>query len=90
MASSDLRRRLSWLIAVRLVVSTTLLGWAILMQVRAQGVENRGFYLLIALTYGLSVFYGSTLRFVRPGAMLAKPQGGSRGRSATLAMRISY
>ncbi len=64
MATTDLRRRLSWLIAVRLVVSTTLLGWAILMQIRAQGVENRGFYLLIALTYGLSVFYGSTLRFV--------------------------
>src|SRR5512142_2604907 len=64
MASTDLRRRLSWLIAVRLGVSTTLLGWAILMQIRAQGVENRGFYLLIALTYGLSVFYGATLRFV--------------------------
>jgi two-component system sensor histidine kinase PilS (NtrC family) len=64
MASTDLRRRLSWLITVRLLVSTTLLGWAILMQIRAQGVENHSFYLLIALTYGLSVFYGATLRFV--------------------------
>ena len=64
MPITDLRRRLVWLIAVRLVVSTTLLGWATLMQIRAQGVENRGFYLLIALTYALSVFYAFTLRFV--------------------------
>jgi two-component system sensor histidine kinase PilS (NtrC family) len=62
MASTDLRSRLAWLIAVRLVISTTLLGWAILMQIRTQGGENRAFYLLIALTYGLSVFYGGTLR----------------------------
>ncbi len=64
MASTDLRRRLSWLITARLVVSTTLLGWAILMQIWTQGVEDRPFYLLIALTYGLSVVYGLTLRFV--------------------------
>ncbi len=64
MATTDFRRRLSWLIAARLVVSTTLLGWAVLMQIRAPGVENGAFYLLIALTYGLSVVYGITLRFV--------------------------
>ncbi len=64
MASTDLRRRVSWLIAIRLVVSTTLLGWAILMQIWTKSVENGPFYLLIALTYGLSVVYGVTLRFV--------------------------
>jgi len=64
MPSTDFRRRLSWLIAARLVVSTALLGWAVLMQVRAPGVENGAFYLLIALTYGLSIVYGATLRFV--------------------------
>ncbi len=62
--NADFRRRVSWLIAARLVVSTTLLGWAVLMQIRAPGVENRPFYWLIALTYGLSVVYGVTLRFV--------------------------
>jgi two-component system sensor histidine kinase PilS (NtrC family) len=64
MPSTDIRRRLSWLIAVRLLISTTLLGWAILMQIRAPGVETRAFYLLIAATYGLSILYGATLRFV--------------------------
>jgi two-component system sensor histidine kinase PilS (NtrC family) len=64
MASTDLRRRLSWLIAVRLVISTTLLGWAVVVQIRTPGVENHAFYLLIALTYGLSIIYGATLRFV--------------------------
>jgi two-component system sensor histidine kinase PilS (NtrC family) len=74
MASTDLRRRLSWLIAVRLVVSTTLLGWAVLMQIRTQGVENRSFYFLIALTYALSVFYGATLRFVQQRRWLVDVQ----------------
>jgi two-component system sensor histidine kinase PilS (NtrC family) len=64
MPSTDIRRRLSWLIAVRLLISTTLLGWAILMQIRAPGVETRAFYLLIAATYSLSILYGATLRFV--------------------------
>ena len=64
MPTTDIRRRLSWLIAVRLLISTTLLGWAILMQIRAPGVETSAFYLLIAATYGLSILYGATLRFV--------------------------
>jgi hypothetical protein len=64
MATTDLRRRLMWLITVRLVVSTTLLGWAMLMQVSSPGVEIQSFYLLIALTYGLSFVFGATVRFV--------------------------
>ena len=60
--TTDIRRRLSWLIAVRLLISTTLLGWAILMQIRAPGYDTRAFYLLIAATYGLSILYGATLR----------------------------
>jgi two-component system sensor histidine kinase PilS (NtrC family) len=64
MLSTDLQRRLSWVIAVRLVISTTLLGWATLLQIRTPGVETGAFYLLIALTYGLSVLYGLSLRFV--------------------------
>jgi two-component system sensor histidine kinase PilS (NtrC family) len=64
MPNADFRRRLSWLIAARLIVSTMLLGWAVLMQVRAPGVENGAFYRLIALTYGLSIVYGVTVRLV--------------------------
>jgi two-component system sensor histidine kinase PilS (NtrC family) len=64
MASTDLHRRLSWVIAVRLLISTTLLGWATLLQIRAPGVETGAFSLLIGLTYGLSVLYGLSLRFV--------------------------
>jgi two-component system sensor histidine kinase PilS (NtrC family) len=62
MANTDLQRRLSWVIAIRLVISTALLGWAILAQIRTPGVETGAFYLLIALTYGLSVLYGLSLR----------------------------
>jgi two-component system, NtrC family, sensor histidine kinase PilS len=62
MATTDIRRRLSWLIGARLLISTTLLGWAMLMQVRAPGAETGPFYLLIAATYGLSILYGASLR----------------------------
>ena len=60
----NLRRRLSTLIAVRVVISTLLLGWAIVIQV-SQPETFRGdpLFLLIGLTYALSVLYFATLRF---------------------------
>ena len=57
-------RRLSTLIAVRVVVSTLLLGWAILIQISQPGAfPVDPFFFLIGLTYALSVLYFATLRF---------------------------
>jgi len=61
----SLRSRLSTLIAVRVVVGTLLLGSAILIQVNRPGAfPGDPFFLLIGLTYGLSILYLATLRFV--------------------------
>ena len=60
-----LRARLSMLIAVRVVVGTLLLGWAILLQINTPGVfPVDPLFLLIGLTYALSVVYIATMRFV--------------------------
>jgi len=61
----DLRSRLSTLIAVRVVVSTVLLGSAILIQISRPGAfPIDPFFFLIGLTYALSVVYYATLRYV--------------------------
>ena len=61
----DLRARLSTLIAVRVVVSTLLLGSAILVQLNLPGAfPIDPFFFLIGITYALSVAYLATLRFV--------------------------
>jgi two-component system sensor histidine kinase PilS (NtrC family) len=58
-----LRARLSTLIAMRLVVSTALLGSAVLVELRGAGTfPVNPFFFLIAVTYALSVVYGATLR----------------------------
>jgi two-component system sensor histidine kinase PilS (NtrC family) len=73
-----LRARLSTLIAVRLVVSSLLLGWAILIQIRQPGAfPVNPFFLLIGLTYALSVVYLATLRFSERHAWLADVQFGA-------------
>jgi two-component system, NtrC family, sensor histidine kinase PilS len=60
----NLHERLSTLIAARLVVSTLLLGSATLVQISSPGAfPVDSFFLLIALTYGLSIVYLTTLRF---------------------------
>jgi two-component system sensor histidine kinase PilS (NtrC family) len=60
----NLRRRLATLILVRLVVSTVLLGSAIVIQISHPGVlPVDPFFFLIGLTYALSVVYLVTLRF---------------------------
>ena len=74
----DLRARLFKLIAVRLVVSTLLLGWAILIQYSQPGAfPVNPFFFLIGLTYALSVVYLATLRFVERQPWLADVQFGS-------------
>ena len=63
--TSDSRRRLVWLIGSRVVVSTLLLGSAVVFQVNAPGtLAVDPFFFLIGLTYGLSVIYAITLRFI--------------------------
>src|SRR5688572_26101183 len=74
----DLRSRLSTLIAVRVVVSTLLLGSAILIEITRPGAfPIDPFFFLIALTYGLSVVYFVTLRWVNRFPWLADAQMGA-------------
>jgi two-component system, NtrC family, sensor histidine kinase PilS len=71
----DLSTRLATLIAVRVVVSTVLLGSAILIQVNRPGAfPNDPFFPLIGLTYGLSVLYLATLRFAERHAWVVDLQ----------------
>jgi two-component system sensor histidine kinase PilS (NtrC family) len=59
----DLRGRLSTLIAIRVVVSTLLMGSAIVVQISRPGsLPVDPFFFLIGLTYALSVVYLATLR----------------------------
>jgi two-component system sensor histidine kinase PilS (NtrC family) len=65
MLSTELRRKLGWLIAVRAVISTILLGSAVIMQITAPGaLPIDPFFFLIGLTYALTIAYALTLRFV--------------------------
>jgi hypothetical protein len=65
MIETDLRRKLAWLIGVRAVISTVLLGGATVAQIRAPGLlPVDPFFFLIAITYGLTILYAATLRFV--------------------------
>jgi two-component system sensor histidine kinase PilS (NtrC family) len=71
----DLRSRLSTLVAVRLVVGTLLLGWATLIQFNRPGtLPVDPFFLLIGVTYALSVAYLATLKFVNRHPWLADAQ----------------
>src|SRR5688572_2161735 len=74
----NLRFRLSTLIAVRVVVSTLLLGWAILIQLNRPGTfPVNPFFFLIGLTYALSIAYLATVRFVDRQLWLADFQLGA-------------
>jgi two-component system sensor histidine kinase PilS (NtrC family) len=74
----DLRSRLSTLIAVRVVVSTLLLGSAILIQLSRPGsFPVDPFFFLIGLTYGLSVVYIGSLPYAAQHHWLADLQFGA-------------
>jgi two-component system, NtrC family, sensor histidine kinase PilS len=61
--TSDLRRKLRWLIAIRAVISTVLLGSATFVQINSPGsFPIDPFFFLIGLTYALTAFYAATLR----------------------------
>jgi two-component system sensor histidine kinase PilS (NtrC family) len=62
---SDLRRKLAWLIAIRAVISTLLLGGATFAQITAPGsFPVDPLFFLIAAIYALTIAYAITLRFV--------------------------
>jgi two-component system, NtrC family, sensor histidine kinase PilS len=62
---TDLRRKLLWLIAGRATVITVLLGSAIVILTRAPGsFPIDPFFAVIGVTYGLTVVWALTLRFV--------------------------
>ena len=65
MSSSDLRYTLARLIVIRAIVSSLLLGAAIVAQVTAPGsLPIDPFFVLIAVTYGMTAVYAATLRLV--------------------------
>ena len=71
----DLRSRLSKLITVRVIVSTLLLGSAILIQLNRPGAfPVNPFFFLIGLTYGLSVVYMLSLPYAARHNWLADVQ----------------
>jgi hypothetical protein len=73
----NLRSRLSTLIAVRVVVSTLLLGSAILVQINRPGAfPIDPFFFLIGVTYALSVLYLASLRIVERHPWIADAQLG--------------
>src|SRR5215204_3134598 len=65
MSDGGLRKNLAWLIAIRAIIGTILLGSAVVVQITAPGsFPVNPFFFLIGLTYGLTIIYGLTLRFV--------------------------
>src|SRR3954470_25041313 len=65
MRSTDIRRTVAWLIAVRAVIGTILLGSAIVMQIAAPGsFPIDPLFFLIALIYALTIGYALTLPLV--------------------------
>jgi two-component system sensor histidine kinase PilS (NtrC family) len=72
-----MRARLLKLIAVRVVISTLLLGTAILIEVSRPGAfPIDPFFFLIGLTYALSVAYLATLRLIEQHAWIVDVQLG--------------
>ena len=65
MLDTELRRKVAWLIAIRAIISTILLGTATFAQITAPGSFSVDpFFFLIGLTYALTISYAVTLRFV--------------------------
>ena len=66
MSEQELRRRLFWLIAIRLAIGTALLGSAILWQINVPSARPAEpfFYYLIGLIYALSIVWALSVRFV--------------------------
>jgi two-component system sensor histidine kinase PilS (NtrC family) len=77
MLDSGLRRKVGWLIAIRAVISTILLGSAIVAQITAPGsFAVDPFFFLIGLTYALTITYAVSLRYVDDNRWLVDLQLG--------------
>lgn len=62
---TELRRKVAWLIVVRAVISTTLLGSAIFARVTAPGsFAVDPFFFLIGLTFALTIIWAISLRHI--------------------------
>jgi two-component system sensor histidine kinase PilS (NtrC family) len=62
---TDLRGQVGWLIAIRAMIGTLLLGGATVAQITAPGsFAVSPFFLLIGSTYALTILYAATLRHV--------------------------
>ena len=56
MRERDLRRRLFWLIAIRVCISTLLLGSAVFVQLTSPGAfPGEPLFVLIGITYALNL-----------------------------------
>src|SRR5713226_8141469 len=65
MPDTGLQRKVGWLIAIRAIISTLLLGSAIVTRVTAPGsFAIDPFFFLIGLTYALTICYALTLQLV--------------------------
>jgi two-component system sensor histidine kinase PilS (NtrC family) len=65
MADPSLRRRVAWLIGIRAVASTLLLGSATIARITSRGsFAVDPLFFLIGLTYALTIVYALTLRLV--------------------------
>ena len=64
MAERDIRRKLFWLIAIRVGISTLLLGSAVFVQLTAPGTfPGEPLFLLIGATYALNILWSLTLKW---------------------------
>src|SRR5213594_3646240 len=65
MLTTELRRRVAWLIVIRAIISTVLLGTATFARITApESFAVDPFFFLIGLTYALTIAYTMTLKFV--------------------------
>ena len=64
MAERDLRRKLFWLIAIRVGISSLLLGSAVFVQLTSPGTfPGEPLFLLIGVTYALNILWTLTLKW---------------------------
>ena len=64
MPERDIRRKLFWLIAIRVGVSTLLLGSAVIVQITSPGsFPIEPLFVLIGITYALNVIWLLTLKW---------------------------
>ena len=64
MAERELRRKLFWLIAIRVGISSLLLGSAVFVQLTSPGTfAGEPLFLLIGVTYALNILWALTLKW---------------------------